>query len=281
MTIRALIIDYDKDTRRKLHSFLSNRGYAVWTASGVSEALNISQNIPCDVVICETFFEDGSAFDLISNLNNMGSTARFIVMTPRGDLKSVLDALGAGVYDILKKPFSENELEIAVKNAAGDVISSEKIEIKRVQAGWVEVQIPSLESSMRRLDRFFKLMYEDYVAPEVLEDISVCFREIVRNAIEWGHKFDVNKPVKISHMLHHDEFLIKIDDDGDGFEIKNIIEDSRDLTKVQDDRENGGIRPGGMGMTIVNGLMDQVLRNQKGNSIILAKKTRIVAPSQS
>ena len=75
-------------------------------------------------------------------------------------------------------------------------------------------------------------------------------------------------------MLHNDEFFIKIDDDGDGFDASACLASSQNLLQIQSEREKAGIRPGGLGISIVSGLMDKVMQNEKGNSIVFSKKIR-------
>ena len=274
MSMRLILVNYDREIRKRFENIFNHAGNSIYTASSIYEAKTIISNSPCDVVICETYLEDGSAFDLKFYLDISGSSARFIVTTAKGDIKTILEALNTGDYDVIKKPFSDDELKNIINRAVKDVIFSEKIDVRKLKAGWIEVQIPSLENSMQRLDRFFKLIYEDYVSPEVLKDISICFKEIVRNAIEWGHKFDVSKNIRISHMLHKDEFFIKIDDDGEGFDASACLRSSQNLLNKQSEREKAGLRPGGMGISIVSGLMDKVMQNEKGNSIVFSKKIR-------
>jgi anti-sigma regulatory factor (Ser/Thr protein kinase) len=96
--------------------------------------------------------------------------------------------------------------------------------------------------------------------------------EVVKNAIEWGHRFDISKRVLVSHMLFQDEIVFKVVDAGSGFDSGAKPERADDLIAMETEREVAGKRPGGLGITMVRGLMDSVIYNKTGNMIVMSKK---------
>ena len=160
----------------------------------------------------------------------------------------------------------------AVDEAAATTADDEAIEIEMGEMGWVELRMPSSEQCMRRLDKFFRLLHEADLTPDVLEEVSLCFVEVVRNAIEWGHRFDVHKRILLSHMLFQDEIVFKVEDTGSGFDIGAMLEPPEDLIAMETAREEAGKRAGGLGITMVQGMMDSVIYNRTGNMIVMSKK---------
>jgi ActR/RegA family two-component response regulator len=272
MPVQVLIVDEDEKTLNDFRACLPSPAYAVETVTTLAEALERLSSRHYDVVVCEVALNSGSGFDLLARIEEMSQKARFVMITCDHKLSYVLKALKLGAFDYLRKPVSQHDLQSAIETSCADREITEEIDIQLGEAGWVELQMPSSENTMHRLDKFFRLMYEGEVPSETLEDIGICFREVVKNAIEWGHKFDVKKRVKVSHMLFQDEFVFKIEDNGDGCDISAMLEGPGDLVQMETQRESTGKRPGGLGMTMVKGLMDQVIYNEKGNMIILSKK---------
>ncbi len=272
MPVQVLVVDNDQKTLAESQACLTAPGYEVTGVTTLAGALERLLSAHYDVVVCEVALNDGSGFDLLARIEGLSQGTRFVMTTCDHKLSYVLKALKLGAFDYLKKPLSARDLQFAVKTSCFDKEVMEKVDIQLGEAGWVELQMPSSESTMHRLDRFFRLMYEGEVPPETLEDIGICFREVVKNAIEWGHKFDVKKRVKISHMLFQEEFVFKIEDNGEGCDISAMLEGVGNLVEMEAERESTGKRPGGLGMTMIKGLMDQVIYNRKGNMIILSKK---------
>jgi len=272
MSLQLLIIDSDRTTLERFQHSFHDLEYDITLSTGVNDSVGRISSGNYDLAICETDLEDGSGFELLAKTDQLGRETRFVMMTSGHKLAYVLRALNLGAYDYIRKPVSENDLRRAVQSSLADKEITEKVDIQLGEAGWVELQMPSSENTMHRLDKFFRLMYEEEVPNEVLEDIGLCFREVVKNAIEWGHRFDIKKRVKISHMLFQNEFVLKIEDDGEGYDMSTILTGPDDLVQMEEERESEGKRPGGLGMTMVKQLMDQVIYNQKGNMIVLSKK---------
>jgi len=103
---------------------------------------------------------------------------------------------------------------------------------------------------------------------------AILEQKLVKNAIDWGHHGDVTKKVKISHVLFQDQFCFKIEDSGDGYDVQKALyadEEQPDMEEMEEERLELGLRPGGLGMTIVRDMMDDIIPNAKGNITILSK----------
>jgi CheY-like chemotaxis protein/anti-sigma regulatory factor (Ser/Thr protein kinase) len=271
MPFSVLVVDSDKGQAEKSRTLLLDHGYEAALSTCSADASGQLESGTYDVVICDMGIDGDGGVDFLRTVSANKPEVRFVMTAVDTGLGHVLQALKAGAHDYLKKPVSDRDMLHSVDAACKDTDVMEKVDIELGEAGWVELQMPSLESTMHRLDRFFRLMYEGQVLPDTLEDLGLCFREVVKNAIEWGHRFDVKKKVRISHVLFQDQFVFKIQDNGEGYDISKILDGPEDLVQMETDREDVGKRPGGLGMTMVKGLMDQVVYNLKGNMIILSK----------
>ena len=269
---KVLLLDEDRDRLCEQERWLSLSDCDATVSTSYGDSLKAIATGEFDAAVCAVGKDIEKGFGLLSQGLAASGNTRFILTALKSELCHVLRALKQGAYSYMKKPLEERDFVHAIESACQDKEAMERVNIQLGEAGWVELQMPSSERTMHRLDRFFRLMYEEQVDEETLEDVSLCFREVVRNAIEWGHKFDITKRVKISHMLFQDEFVFKIEDNGEGYDISTILEGSENLIAMEDARENAGKRPGGLGMTMVRSLMDQVIYNRSGNMIVLSKR---------
>jgi len=266
------VVDTPGDERSAWHAALSAAGWTVTCCDTADAATDQLERAAPDVVVAEIGLQPTGGLELLKVIKARRLRTRVICTTREHELGNVLECLRGGAADYLRRPFEPSELVRAVDDAAAATPDDESIEIDIGEMGWIELQMPSSVRCMRRLDKFFRLLYESEVVPDTLEEISLCFTEIVKNAIEWGHRFDASKRILLSHMLFQDEIVFKVQDTGAGFDIGQMLDEHEDLIAMETEREAAGKRPGGLGITLVAGLMDSVIYNATGNMIIMSKK---------
>jgi len=266
------VVETPGNERSAWHAALSAAGWAVTCCDTADAAIEQLERAAPDVAVAEIGLQPTGGLELLKLIKARRPRTRVICTARDHELGNVLECLRGGAADYLRRPFEPSQLVRAVDEAAAATPDDEAIDIDIGEMGWIELQMPSSVRCMRRLDKFFRLLYESEVAPDTLEEISLCFTEIVKNAIEWGHRFDASKRILLSHMLFQDEIVFKVKDTGAGFDIGPMLDGAEDLIAMETEREAAGKRPGGLGITLVAGLMDSVIYNATGNMIIMSKK---------
>ncbi len=103
---------------------------------------------------------------------------------------------------------------------------------------------------------------------------------MAQNAIEWGNRHQSDRLVNITYRGFEDRVEIVIRDQGSGFDRKNIphaaIPD--DPFSHLDVRDKLGLRSGGFGLLICEGMVDELRYNDVGNEVTLIKRFRQDAP---
>jgi len=111
-------------------------------------------------------------------------------------------------------------------------------------------------------DRFFGLAGFD--SDEICRMISAV-REAVNNAIKHGNQMDPNNKVALHMTLEEDRLLVRVKDEGKGFDIRSVPSPL--------DEENI-LKDGGRGIFFMRKFMDSVEFNQlseEGMEVILTK----------
>jgi len=110
----------------------------------------------------------------------------------------------------------------------------------------------------------------------VIEKVGYAFRELLNNAIEWGGHLDPNQKVRVSYIRTKKFLMYRLDDPGSGFELEGLkhaaINNPVDnpMAHMQE-REAKGLRPGGLGLMLSQQLVDELVYNEKRNSVVLIK----------
>ena len=269
---RIMLVEAPGEERSAWEKALQAAGWAVTcSGSGHEAAAQLEQTAP-EVVAAEIELYPAGGLDLLRLVKTTWPRTEVICTARTHKTSHVLECLRGGAADYLRRPFEPSDLMRAADEALLATPDDEAIDIEMGEMGWIELYMPSSERSMKRLDKFFRLLYEPEVSPETLEEISLCFFEVVRNAIEWGHRLDAHKRILVSHMLFQDEIVFKVADTGAGFDTDAALEPPEDLVVMEAEREAAGKRPGGLGITMVRGLMDSVIYNKTGNMIVMSKK---------
>lgn len=103
-----------------------------------------------------------------------------------------------------------------------------------------------------------ELFYEFTISHKYFNKVFLCLSEAVLNAIQHGNKYDVNKKITVNINYLNECVVIKIKDEGEGFNFNKII----------DPTIHGNIKKeSGRGLHIIKSLSEKIEYNRKGNSI--------------
>ncbi|HEY3493699.1 MAG TPA: sigma-54 dependent transcriptional regulator [Polyangiaceae bacterium] len=114
---RILVVDDEENLRLVLRTLLRRNGYEVETASSGEEALGLVESFGPDVVITDVRMPRMGGMDLLGTLRAKGNDATVIVMSAYGNLDQAIDAIKAGAYDYIQKPFKPDEVVLALRKA--------------------------------------------------------------------------------------------------------------------------------------------------------------------
>jgi two-component system response regulator AtoC len=112
-----LVVDDEENLRVVLRTLLRRHGYEVETASSGEEALGMVDSFGPDVVLTDVRMPKMGGLDLLSTLKAKGNEATVIVMSAYGNMDLALDAMKAGAYDYVQKPFKPDEVVLALRKA--------------------------------------------------------------------------------------------------------------------------------------------------------------------
>ncbi len=111
-SIEVLVVDDDPDLLAMLQIALRHEGYRVATAAGyleAAEAINgAARAFP--VVLTDLAMPEGSGLDVLAAAKQRDATTEVIVFTAHSSVDNALEAMRAGAFDFVTKPFSPKAL---------------------------------------------------------------------------------------------------------------------------------------------------------------------------
>ncbi len=114
---RILVVDDAPTALDILERNLSSRGYLVFTASNVADAVKILEGSPMDLVITDYKMPKISGLDLIRHIRENCHETEVIMVTGYASVKGAVEAVKTGAEEYLPKPFTDEELFAAVQRA--------------------------------------------------------------------------------------------------------------------------------------------------------------------
>lgn len=115
---RVLVVDDEPEMRRTLARLLSSQGMSVLTAMSGEEGLDILQREPVDVALVDLQMPGVTGLDMLREIKKQTIDAHVVIMTAHGDVDIAVQAMHAGAYHFLTKPFrSSDEVALTIRKA--------------------------------------------------------------------------------------------------------------------------------------------------------------------
>lgn len=114
---RVLVVDDEENIRLVLKTFLKRDGYEVEVASGGKEALSLVESFGPDFILTDVRMPKMGGLDLLATLKAKGIETTVIVMSAYGNVDLAIEAIKAGAYDYIQKPFKAEEVLFTLRKA--------------------------------------------------------------------------------------------------------------------------------------------------------------------
>jgi DNA-binding NtrC family response regulator len=108
----VLVVDDEELYRSALERILARVGYHVLTARDASEALAIVSSQPVDLVLCDVKMPGINGLELVRQIRDITPDLPCIVITGYSSAENSVEALRAGAFWYLEKPFEQERLDV-------------------------------------------------------------------------------------------------------------------------------------------------------------------------
>jgi DNA-binding NtrC family response regulator len=119
---RILIVDDNREIRTILEEYLKEEGHMAEGAGTAREALEKHSRTPFDLIITDLNMPGMTGMELIKEIGKGDSTTEFIIITGYASLDTAIEAVKAGAFDYIVKPFRIEELRVVIKNAKDKIM---------------------------------------------------------------------------------------------------------------------------------------------------------------
>jgi len=115
--ISILIVDDEENMRVMLRAMLRQQGYEVWQAESAEKALGLLEAQVPDFVLTDVRMSGMSGLDLVKEIALRAIPTTVLVMSAYGSIDTAVEAMRAGAYDYIMKPFKADEVVLTLRKA--------------------------------------------------------------------------------------------------------------------------------------------------------------------
>src|SRR5574340_205572 len=115
---QILVVDDDPVTQDLLREVLGEAGYGVVVSGSGEEALEIGKRESFDVIISDMRLgPELNGLDVLRAYRSIQPESEVILITAFGSMESAIEAVKAGAFDYLSKPFKIDEVLVQGERA--------------------------------------------------------------------------------------------------------------------------------------------------------------------
>jgi two-component system response regulator AtoC len=113
----VLIVDDERAVRYALEQVLRAEGHEVLTAASGVDALKLLQNQDIELVITDLAMPGMNGLELMAHIKAHDAAMPVVLITAHGSERVAVDAMRAGAYDYIPKPFDNDHVAAVVSRA--------------------------------------------------------------------------------------------------------------------------------------------------------------------
>lgn len=110
-----MIVDDEESVRTVLKEYLANIGYVVVTADSGEDALQKFIPGKFDSVISDLMMPKMDGMELLKQIRQKDTNVVFLMITGYPSIESAIEAIKAGAYDYVTKPFKFEDVKIKLE----------------------------------------------------------------------------------------------------------------------------------------------------------------------
>jgi DNA-binding NtrC family response regulator len=132
-SIRVLVVDDERTLRESCASVLQMDGFNVTIIGRGEEALETVRRRKFDIILVDLYMSQVSGLEILRAAVEAHRDTIVVVMTGNPSVTSSIEALRAGAWDYLPKPFSATHLQVLIGRASHAVMVGREAQDLRLQ----------------------------------------------------------------------------------------------------------------------------------------------------
>ncbi|MBI5887390.1 MAG: sigma-54-dependent Fis family transcriptional regulator [Deltaproteobacteria bacterium] len=183
---KILIIEDDALIRESLSDVLVNAGYKISVVSCGEDGVSAIRERPFDIVLTDLQLPGISGLDVLRSVKNVSPHSACIILTGYASIETAVEAMRAGAFTYLKKPFVNAELLVILEKAYELVsLKSENVNLKKEMRQTCTGAILGTSPDMQKVRELIEKVADTDTTVLILGE-SGTGKELVARALHYG-----------------------------------------------------------------------------------------------
>jgi two-component system response regulator HydG len=114
---QILVVDDDKTMRDACHQILTRQGFQVEQAASARQGLGLLERRSFDVILLDLVMPDLDGLETLKKIKAVDNDCEVIIITGYGSIPTAVEAMKAGAFHFLSKPFAPDDLRTVLTRA--------------------------------------------------------------------------------------------------------------------------------------------------------------------
>lgn len=146
---RILVVEDEEGMREGCRRALVPQGHKVDTAADIARGRDLIRREHYDLVLLDVMMPDGSGIDLIHPIHEQDPDTICIIITGYATVELAVESVKRGAYDFLSKPFTSDQLIVAVDQG----LERRRLSLEARRLKVIEAQAEELAQAKAELER--------------------------------------------------------------------------------------------------------------------------------
>jgi DNA-binding response OmpR family regulator len=272
MARKILVVEDEQDTGELLAANLRLWGFEPSVLREGRPAVPWVRLHQPDLILLDLLLPDVHGYQICETLKLERDTNLIpvVMVTALCAPEDKVRGLQVGANRYLTKPFTADSLHRAIDEA---LAWKEDLQ-RRGTEGEIHFRLQSDQQYLDELNHLLaSLFLFSGLTQSQVKQLTTAVRELGTNAIEWGHRKQIDRIVTVEYTIDAEKITIVIRDTGPGFDPNHLPHAAHtdDPVAHMMVRETLGLREGGFGILMARGLVDELRYNETGNEVRLVK----------
>ncbi len=188
--IQFLIVDDQQSIRKLCMTIGSSLGFACAEAESAEAALAYLEGHAADIVMADLMLPNQTGLELLKQVKTLLPRTEVAIMTGHGSIESAVQAMRAGAYDYITKPFRVEEMKLLLQRMAEKVRLVAENEFLRERVS-TEMELNGIVGSSAKIQDVLRMVarLKDTRTPVLISGESGTGKELVARAIHFRGSF--------------------------------------------------------------------------------------------
>ena len=179
-----LVVDDEETIRYCLKEALEKEGYKVYTEENAENSLGLVKKVIPDLIILDLKMPGMDGIGLLKEVKSLDQNILVILLTGHASVDSAVDAMKAGAFDYLEKPFKIEHIKLIVDKALSTQSLMREVIRLRAKSGITGFEnIIAISKEMKKVFEFVKIIAKSPSSTTLIQGESGTGKELIANSI--------------------------------------------------------------------------------------------------